>query len=80
MNALPVKAPVYEWAKLMDFSNTGNALPYCVSGWGKPEEGLIWTDGLNARLEMLVKPPVSDVCLVLSCYPFLAMGNSRIRS
>ncbi|HLY57284.1 MAG TPA: hypothetical protein VKS60_17100 [Stellaceae bacterium] len=65
----------YEWAKLLNFTSAGNAQNYCMSGWAKPEEGLTWTDGLNAKLRMSVKPPVSDVSLVLSCFPFLGDGK-----
>ena len=65
----------YEWAKLLNFTNVGNAQIYCVSGWAMPEDGLTWTDGLNAKLRMSVKPPASDVTLVLSCFPFLGDGK-----
>jgi hypothetical protein len=70
-----VKIAPYDWAKLLNFSAGGNAGPYCGTGWGQPEDGMIWTDGPNARLHMLVKPPASDVSLVLSCFPFLGDGK-----
>ena len=67
--------PTYEWAKVLNFTAQGNALPYCVSGWSDPEAGLVWTDGLNAKLALSVKPPTSDVSLILSCNPFLVDGK-----
>jgi hypothetical protein len=69
------KALPYEWAKGLSFSTRGNALPYCISGWAEPELGLIWTDGLNARLSFTVLPPTSDVSLVISCFPYLGEGK-----
>jgi hypothetical protein len=68
-------APAYEWAKALNFSTRGNALPYCISGWAEPELGLVWTDGLNARLSFTARPPTSDVSLVLSCFPYLGEGK-----
>jgi hypothetical protein len=65
----------YDWAKVLNFTVDGNALPLCVSGWGSPEEGLVWTDGLNAKLAFAIKPPKTDVSLILSCSPFLAEGK-----
>lgn len=68
-------APSYEWGKTLNFTVRGTAMPYCQSGWGEPEVGLIWTDGLNATLAFLAKPPSQDVHLALSCSPFLAEGK-----
>jgi hypothetical protein len=67
--------PEYEWGKVLNFNARGNALPYCVSGWGAPEAGLMWTDGLNARLSFTAKPPRSDVSLVITANPFVVKGR-----
>ena len=68
--------PAYEWSKVLNFTNRGNALAYCSSGWAEqPEPTLIWTDGLNARLSFSAKQPKSDVSLVMSCTPFLGDGK-----
>lgn len=74
LNMSQAKVAPYDWAKLLNFTIGGNAGPYLGAGWGQPEDGMTWTDGPNARLQMLVKPPVSDVSLVLSCFPFLGEG------
>lgn len=68
-------APAYEWGKVLNFTVRGSALPYCEAGWGEPEVGLVWTDGLNASLAFLAKPPSADVSLVLNCTPYLAEGK-----
>jgi hypothetical protein len=65
----------FDWGKTLDFMIGGSALPHCVSGWGEPEVGLIWTDGLNARLIFTVEPPASNIALALNCYPFLGEGK-----
>lgn len=65
----------YEWAKVLNFTERGNALPFIESGWAAPEAGWVWTDGLNARISFTVKPPTLDVAMVLSCYPYLGEGK-----
>jgi len=65
----------YEWSKVLNFTTRGNALPYCVSGWGEPETGLVWTDGPNARLSFSIRPPKSDISLLMTCAPFLVEGK-----
>ena len=75
MDKSQTKFAFYEWSKLLTFSRSGDATPYLGPGWGEPEAGQTWTDGINASLQMRVTPPASDVALVLSCTPFLAEGK-----
>jgi hypothetical protein len=75
----PKTTPSYEWAKTLNFTERGNALPYLESGWAAPEAGWVWTDNLNARALFTVKPPTSDVSMVLSCFPFLGEGKLRFQ-
>jgi hypothetical protein len=65
----------YEWGKLINFSRTGDAPAFLGSGWGEPEEGRIWTDGLNASMNFRARPPAADVAMVLSCDAFLGEGH-----
>jgi hypothetical protein len=65
----------YQWGKILNFTTRGSALPYCVQGWSEPEPGLIWTDGLNAKLSFSISAPKSDISLALTCEPFLVEGK-----
>jgi hypothetical protein len=68
---LSTARPAYEWSKVLNFTERGNAQSYLAAGWGAPEATLTWTDGLNARLSFSARTPKSDVTLVMSCTPFL---------
>jgi hypothetical protein len=66
--------PTYEWSKVLNFTNRGNAQSYCTSGWSNAEPTLIWTDGLNARMSFSAKAPKSDVSFIMACTPYLGDG------
>ena len=65
------QAKAYKWGGVLRFNARGNALPYLISGWAEPETDIIWTDGPNARLELPISEPDSDLVLCLRCEPYL---------
>jgi hypothetical protein len=65
----------YEWGKSIRFGSMGDAGPYYGIGWGVPEEGITWTDGHLATLDLPVTAPAGDVVLTAHLAAFVAAGK-----
>jgi hypothetical protein len=71
---VPVARP-YSWGDRLEFGHDGNVLPHLVAGWGRPEDGIHWTVGEEAVLELTLPPVPEDVVLEVMLRPFLAPGK-----
>jgi hypothetical protein len=65
----------YEWGRSLRFGSKGDAAPFYGIGWGVPEEGITWTDGRLATLDLPVTAPAGDVVLTAHLAAFVAPGK-----
>ena len=57
---------------LLDFTASGNAVPYCASGWSTPEPTETWTLGHESRLTLPTPAQQATYVLVLRLRPLVA--------
>ena len=74
--------PVYTWGDILTFGPNGSVLPYLRKGWSQPVEGMHWSLGEQARLQLAVRGARGPVALEAFFKPFLVPGqldSQRIR-
>lgn len=59
------------WGEPIDFTETGNAQRYLVSGWSSPEPTHCWTQGTEASIAVRLPDGSGDVKLTADVYPYL---------
>lgn len=66
--------PEFRVITRINFSKSGNAVPYQVSGWSVPEVGT-WTEGKKAELSIPIKTASSDIIMKVTLSPFIKPGT-----